>query len=89
MGNRASRKKSQEIRRLGSLGISKRQIAIALKVHRRTVDRHLDPEHPEGSHSPHCRVPKWSEGVDWNEVKAEYAKGVPGTVLHEELVGYF
>lgn len=85
---RVSKKKSNEIRRLESLGLSKRQIAKALGVHRRTVDRHLLLKEElaiEGQSVSAKSQPKWTSGVQWDEVKAEYAKGVPGTVLFEEL----
>ena len=75
-------KKSNEIKRMASLGISQRQIAKALGIHRRTVERHLESESQEKVAAK--RPPGWVSDVDWDEIIAEFIKGVPGTVLFEE-----
>lgn len=82
MRKRVSMKKSNEIRRMASLGISQRQIAKALGIHRRTALRHLEGKSKKKVAA--ARPPSWVGDVDWDEIKAEFIKGVPGTVLFEE-----
>ena len=82
MRKRVSLKKSKEIKLLAVLGLSQRQIAKALNIHRRTVERHLVKELSEAT--GRARPPSWVGEIDWDEIKAEYSKGVPGTVLYEE-----
>src|SRR3989338_550866 len=75
--------KSEEIKRLIKLGLSKRQVARAMKVHRRTVDRHLGTSQPEKDER--LSSPPWTEKVLWNDLISEISQGVPAKVLWEEL----
>lgn len=75
--------KSEEIKRLKCLGLSKRQVARAMKVHRRTVDRHLGAIESEKKERP--LSPFWTESVLWKDVISEISRGVPAKVLWEEL----
>lgn len=75
--------KSREIKRLKGLGLFKREIARAMKVHRRTVDRHLGTIQSEKVERPSS--PPWTETVLWDELISEVSRGVPAKVLWEEL----
>lgn len=84
-GRILSKKKSDEIRRLAKLDLSKRQIAKALKVHRNTVTRYLissDKADLAGSQDNSS----WAKELDWSQITAEIARGVPATVIWEEQV---
>ncbi len=74
--------KPEEIKRLVGIGLSKRQVARALKVHRRTVDRHMD--HQQEMANKPC-FPPWAEQLLWQDITAEVARGVPAKVIWEEL----
>lgn len=77
-----SESKSEEIKRLNKIGLSKRQIARAMNVHRRTVDRHLEAETSKNDENT---APAWTEQVLWEDLIAEVHQGTPAKVLWEEL----
>ena len=83
--------KRDEIRRLKQAGMGNRAIARALRCSRKTVAKYSEeyaasvpkaidqddprPTSPEG----------WVDQIAWNDVHAEFLRGVPVKVLHEEL----
>ena len=76
--------KSEEIKRLVGIGLSKRQVARAMKVHRRTVDRHLD-EALDINTEDRPSSPEWTLNLFWQDLVAEVTRGVPAKVIWEEL----
>ena len=72
-GSELNLKDKNEIRRLWKLGIKKRQIARATKVHRNTVSKYIEEF--------------ISEKLDKNNLIATaFATGVSLNVIHEELL---
>jgi len=83
---KVSDKKSKEIRRLSEIGLSKRKIALALNIHRRTVDRHLDSSIDSQSDTDVMdSANSWYDHLDWQEIVSESLKGVPAKILWQEL----
>ena len=83
-----------DIKRLWLLGLSARQIAECLPVHRNTVNKYIEGFKSEalpGGAAPSktdsvCLVLPTKSGVDWEKVRSEFLSGVPLNVIHEELL---
>lgn len=85
-------KEIDEIKRLLGLGLTNRQIARSINVHRNTVNKYVDKIN--GNHSfvntaeqsVARNSPCWTSQIDWENIRSEFLKGVPLNILHEELV---
>jgi transposase len=76
-----------EIRRLIDLGLSQRQIASALKIHRSTVKKYLEEKSSDsGEVESKTLLPQWQLALDWPALFGECCQGVPIKVLWEEQV---
>jgi hypothetical protein len=91
-GNRLNMKEIEEIRRLWKLGLTNRRIAKACggKIHRNTVNKYVQEFSIENKQadktSPTVESPvSWSKAIDWEKIRAEYLRGVPLNILHDEL----
>lgn len=93
-GNRLDMKEIEEIRRLWKLGFTNRQIARASggKIHRNTVNKYvLEFSSEESLNGKGIGLPAvdsdlgWPDAVDWEKIRTEYLRGVPLSVLHDEL----
>lgn len=92
-GSELNLKDKNEIRRLWKLGIKKRQIARATKVHRNTVSKYIEEFISENSKPKNtikstaaASEPNWFDQIDWENIRSEYLRGTPLNVLHEELL---
>lgn len=92
-GSELNLKDKNEIRRLWKLGIKKRQIARATKVHRNTVSKYIEEFISENSKPKNAMnsialasEPNWFDQIDWENIRSEYLRGTPLNVLHEELL---
>ncbi|MBK8202548.1 MAG: hypothetical protein IPK68_09635 [Bdellovibrionales bacterium] len=93
-GNRLDMKEIEEIRRLWKLGFTNRQIARASggKIHRNTVNKYvLEFSTEESLSGKGVGLPAidsdigWPDAVDWEKIRSEYLRGVPLSILHDEL----
>ena len=89
-GNGLDLKKLEEIKRLLNLGLTNRQIAKAIGVHRNTVNKYVEQvKQPDflnfKNDSFVAEAPAWTKEIDWEDIRSEFLKGVPLNILHEEL----
>jgi transposase len=89
-GNGLDLKKLEEIKRLLSLGLTNRQIAKAIGVHRNTVNKYVEKINQPNFlnfeiESFVAESPAWTKEIDWENIRLEFLKGVPLNILHEEL----
>ncbi len=92
-GNGLNVKEITEARRLWKLGITNRQIARALGVHRNTVNKYVERFKSDILNQENqiikiseVVVGGWADEIDWEKVRSEYLSGVSLNVIHEELV---
>ena len=82
-----------EIQKLRRRGLSVHKIARALRIHRKTVRRYLDPGdtcYLAPTESP-PEEPSWEREAPWEELLEEFRRGVPLKILWQESglnVGY-
>lgn len=77
--------KLDEIQRFKALGLSDRQIARALNCSRNTVRKALAGVAPGPDPSPDGQgAGNWSDALDWAEIAANIARGIPLQVLWAE-----
>ncbi|HWU42295.1 MAG TPA: IS21 family transposase [Bdellovibrio sp.] len=82
-----------EIKRLWTLGFTRRQIARASngKVHRNTVNKYVKEFEEEKLQtlqeniSSTSQESNWTNDVDWENIRSEHLRGVPLNILHQEL----
>jgi transposase len=89
-GNGLNVKDLEEIKRLLKLGLTNRQIAKSIGVHRNTVNKYVEQiKHPDflnfKTPASTIEAPIWTKEIDWENIRSEFLKGVPLNVLHEEL----
>jgi len=88
-GNGLNMKDINEIKRLHQLGLGKRQIARTLNIHRNTVSKYIDELNALSiATAPAEKAPQenaWTSDIDWEQIRSEYLRGTPLTVLYEEL----
>lgn len=86
-GNGLNMKDINEIKRLQQLGLSKRQIARALNIHRNTVSKYIDElNSPSATAAQAEKIETtWTSEIDWEQIRSEYLRGVPLSVVYEEL----
>lgn len=76
-----------EIKRLLNLGLTNRQIARAINVHRNTVNKYVE-QIKNVNMEPKILAPQlahWSASIDWEEVRREFLSGVPLNIIYEDL----
>ncbi len=82
-------KELNEIKRLLNLGLTNRQIARALKIHRNTINKYVEKiktnERDQDINKKNSLVNHWSFEIDWEKVRSEYLSGVPLNIIYEEL----
>ena len=82
-------KELEEIKRFWRLGLTNRQIAKAIGIHRNTINKYVDQfKQPEQIESAAVLAQDYakSSSIAWEKVRTEYLGGVPLTVIHEELL---
>lgn len=91
-GNGLNLKESDEIKRLWKLGLKKRAIARATKIHRNTVSKYIEEFIFENSGAANKLPAKiaspvsWTSSLDWENIRSEYLRGTPLNIIHEELL---
>lgn len=81
-------KELSEIKRLLNLGLTNRQIARALKIHRNTINKYVEKIKSnvlEDENKIPVASSHWSAHVDWENVRREFLSGVPLNIIYEEL----
>ena len=66
-------KELSEIKRLLNLGLTNRQIARALNIHRNTINKYVDQIKNNSTITGENKieiVPHWSAGIDWGKVRS-------------------
>ncbi len=93
-GNGLNVKDINEAKRLWKLGITNRQIARVLKIHRNSINKYVEQfkseilnlENQTSKAPAEISIRSWSDEIDWEKVRSEFLGGVSLNVIHEELV---
>ncbi len=81
-------KELSEIKRLLKLGLTNRQIARALKIHRNTINKYVEKIKNNFVSDDEVKIRAvlhWSANIDWERVRREFLSGVPLNIIYEEL----